>query len=267
MSITIIHGSFEKTNNVLQGYARELSAMIDVWDTIEVPDSAMGINCLHKISLLSCKIIELTTHGSYLLRVNENEKRNDVLKYLSRADKVDSRFTAISSCLKDLRGADQAIPDLIISPDATDAIRSLHGVEVVCDDQSSIYLQVSDEKDATAGPVNADNEVTQMLQKANQIALTESCRAAKLATATASWKTYQKYTPFFAAFTPCWHGHTSKSFTHTTLGKIMQVVLGLLLSPLLLTLNLLYLLVGGAVWYERIREERQRAIEEAGNFS
>ena len=64
------------------------------------------------------------------------------------------------------------------------------------------------------------------------------------------WRTYQKFFPLFAAFTPYLCGPTNDSPTQSRIGRILQPIVGLLLFPLLLAGSILYFLIGGPGWHD-----------------
>ncbi len=218
-------------------FAIKNSSYTDLVDTIEWHRSALmeresmlsteeadGIIILltQNIEKLRKKIIDLCHFGNFSLSIS-GENRRDVVKILLNAAKTDSRLADLERMIKDLDGAGQEPPErMMISSAARRAILNLNGKTFAAESGEKIKLSVkADPLEFEPGP---------------------------------AWKTYQKYLPFFAAFTPYLHGPTNDSLKQSRLGRIAQAALGILLSPLLLVMNLAYLASGGPAWRNKVEE-------------
>lgn len=215
-------------------FAIKNSSYNDLLDTIEWHRSALmeresilgmeeadGIIILltQNIEKIRKKIIDLSHFGNFSLSISRDNRR-EVVKILLDAAKGDSRLEDLERMIKDLDGAGQELPEIIpISSAARRAILNLNGKTFAAESGEKMKLAV------TADPLQFQPGP--------------------------AWRTYQKYLPFFAAFTPYLHGPTNDSFKQSRLGRILQVVLGILLSPLLLAANLAYLASGGPAWRNR----------------
>lgn len=215
-------------------FAIKNSPVRDLLDTIErhrsalieresmLPDiEADGIKILlaQNIEKLRKKLIDLSHFGDFTLSIT-GENRREVVKILLAAAKTDSRLSDLERMIKDLDGAGSELPErMMISSAARRAILNLNGKTFDTGVGGKIQLAV------TADPLEFEPGP--------------------------AWKIYQKILPCFAAFTPYLHGPTNDSFTQSRLGRILQVALGILLSPVLLVLNLAYLASGGPLWWNK----------------